>query len=113
MYAGLEKGEKYRLRSFDYPRYDLKHIYKRQQLKFYLPLNQPQYQRLNALMLKLNMLSYFSQLALSEQLKIIHNTDILIGVHEAASAYALFLPDWAGVFEMCVCRSALLFEMQL
>ncbi|GAB6030880.1 hypothetical protein CHUAL_007712 [Chamberlinius hualienensis] len=39
-----------------------------------------------------------------EQLKIIHNTDILIGMHGAGLTHMLFLPDWAAVFEIYNCE---------
>eukprot|EP00794_Sanderia_malayensis_P015744 gene15744-17333_t len=35
-----------------------------------------------------------------EQLKISHNSDIFIGMHGAGLAHALFLPDWALLFEI-------------
>lgn len=35
-----------------------------------------------------------------EQLKIVQNTDILVGVHEAVLTHTLFLPDWAALFEL-------------
>ena len=38
----------------------------------------------------------------SSQLEIIKNTDILIGMHGAGLTHLLFLPDWAGVFELYV-----------
>ena len=38
-----------------------------------------------------------------EQLKIIQNTDILVGIHGAGLAHMLFLPDWAAVFELYDC----------
>lgn len=35
-----------------------------------------------------------------DQLEIIRNTDIFIGMHGAGLTHLLFLPDWAGVFEL-------------
>lgn len=35
-----------------------------------------------------------------EQLEIIRNTDIFIGIHGAGLTHLLFLPKWATVFEM-------------
>ena len=39
-----------------------------------------------------------------DQLKIIQNTDILVGIHGAGLAHMLFLPDWAAVFELYDCE---------
>lgn len=36
----------------------------------------------------------------TEQLEIIRNTDIFIGIHGAGLTHLLFLPKWATVFEM-------------
>ena len=35
-----------------------------------------------------------------EQLMVMQNTDILIGMHGAGLTHLLFLPDWAAVFEL-------------
>ena len=35
-----------------------------------------------------------------EQLRLTHNTDVLIGMHGSGLTHLLFLPDWASVFEM-------------
>lgn len=35
-----------------------------------------------------------------EQLEIIRNTDVLIGMHGAGLTHLLFLPDWASLFEL-------------
>ena len=39
-----------------------------------------------------------------EQLQIMQNTDILVGIHGAGLAHMLFLPDWAAVFELYDCE---------
>ena len=39
-----------------------------------------------------------------EQLKITHNSDIFIGMHGAGLTHLLFLPDWAGIFELYNCE---------
>lgn len=36
----------------------------------------------------------------TEQLEIIRNTDIFIGIHGAGLTHLLFLPKWATIFEM-------------
>lgn len=36
----------------------------------------------------------------SDQLAIVHNTDIFIGMHGAGLTHLLFLPKWAVVFEL-------------
>ncbi|KAI1278719.1 EGF domain-specific O-linked N-acetylglucosamine transferase [Halotydeus destructor] len=41
-----------------------------------------------------------------EQLEIIANTDILIGMHGAGLTHCLFLPDWAVLFELYNCDDA-------
>ncbi len=38
-----------------------------------------------------------------EQMEVIRNTDILVGIHGAGLAHMLFLPDWAVVFELYDC----------
>jgi len=38
------------------------------------------------------------------QLEVIRNSDILIGMHGAGLTHMLFLPDWAGVFELYNCN---------
>lgn len=38
-----------------------------------------------------------------EQVEISHNTDIFIGMHGAGLTHALFLPDWALLFELYNC----------
>lgn len=39
-------------------------------------------------------------MAFADQLEIVRNTDILIGIHGAGLTHLLFLPNWATVFEM-------------
>ncbi|XP_065172602.1 EGF domain-specific O-linked N-acetylglucosamine transferase [Atheta coriaria] len=39
-----------------------------------------------------------------EQLEIIRNTDVLIGMHGAGLTHLLFLPDWASLFELYNCE---------
>jgi len=36
----------------------------------------------------------------TEQLSIIQDTDVLIGMHGAGLTHLLFLPDWAAIFEL-------------
>jgi protein O-GlcNAc transferase len=38
-----------------------------------------------------------------QQMEIIRNTDILVGIHGAGLTHMLFLPDWAVVFELYDC----------
>jgi len=48
---------------------------------------------------------YFNfQVSFEQQLTIIHNTDILVGMHGAGLTHLLFLPDWAVVFELYSCE---------
>ena len=35
-----------------------------------------------------------------DQLAIIQDTDVLIGIHGAGLTHLMFLPDWAVVFEL-------------
>eukprot|EP00118_Oscarella_pearsei_P022788 m.266694 g.266694 ORF g.266694 m.266694 type:complete len:132 (+) comp40504_c0_seq54:1518-1913(+) len=39
-----------------------------------------------------------------DQLEITHNSDVFIGMHGAGLAHALFLPDWATLFELYNCE---------
>nr|CAG4640694.1 EOG090X02IK [Eulimnadia texana] len=39
-----------------------------------------------------------------QQLSVIHETDILIGMHGAGLTHLMFLPDWAAVFELYNCE---------
>ncbi|KAL1512998.1 hypothetical protein ABEB36_002486 [Hypothenemus hampei] len=41
-----------------------------------------------------------------QQLEVIANTDILVGIHGAGLTHLLFLPDWAAVFEVYNCEDA-------
>lgn len=45
-----------------------------------------------------------SNILFRDQLKIIHNTDILIGMHGAGLTHLLFLPKWASLFELYNCE---------
>ncbi|KAL5484492.1 hypothetical protein EMCRGX_G021003 [Ephydatia muelleri] len=42
----------------------------------------------------------YSKFPFLDQLKTTHNSDIFIGMHGAGLAHIMFLPDWAGVFEI-------------
>ncbi|XP_014780252.1 EGF domain-specific O-linked N-acetylglucosamine transferase isoform X1 [Octopus bimaculoides] len=46
----------------------------------------------------------FRQMSFYDQLKISHNSDIFIGMHGAGLTHALFLPDWAVLFELYNCE---------
>ncbi|RMX60630.1 hypothetical protein pdam_00013756 [Pocillopora damicornis] len=52
---------------------------------------------------KLNVSQYSWDMPFAEQLKRSHNTDIFIGMHGAGLSHALFLPDWANLFELYNC----------
>ncbi|KAL9989375.1 hypothetical protein ACROYT_G003919 [Oculina patagonica] len=52
---------------------------------------------------KLNVSQYSWDVPFLEQLKRSHNTDIFIGMHGAGLSHALFLPDWANLFELYNC----------
>ena len=41
-----------------------------------------------------------SEYSIDEQLQLIATTDVLVGMHGAGLTHAVFLPDWAGVFEL-------------
>lgn len=45
-----------------------------------------------------------SNILFRDQLKIIHNTDILIGMHGAGLTHLLFLPKWGALFELYNCE---------
>lgn len=51
-------------------------------------------------MFKVKIVDYTWQMPFLEQLKITHNSDIFIGMHGAGLTHALFLPDWAVLFEL-------------
>lgn len=55
---------------------------------------------MNVPMFKVNVVDYTWKIPFLEQLKITHNSDIFIGMHGAGLAHALFLPDWAVLFEL-------------
>jgi len=48
--------------------------------------------------------SFDDSISFHNQLKIVRNTDILIGMHGAGLTHLMFLPDWAGVFELYHCQ---------
>lgn len=45
-------------------------------------------------------LVYNRNMSFKKQLELTRNTDVLIGIHGAGLTHLLFLPDWAGVFEL-------------
>ncbi|XP_055921825.1 EGF domain-specific O-linked N-acetylglucosamine transferase [Eupeodes corollae] len=49
-------------------------------------------------------ISFERGIPFSEQLQIIRNTDILIGMHGAGLTHLLFLPNWATIFELYNCE---------
>lgn len=49
---------------------------------------------------KIKVVDYTMQIPFLDQLKITHNSDIFIGMHGAGLTHALFLPDWAVLFEL-------------
>lgn len=55
---------------------------------------------MNVPMFKVKVVDYTWKIPFLEQLKITHNSDIFIGMHGAGLAHALFLPDWAVLFEL-------------
>lgn len=48
----------------------------------------------------LNQVAFTWKMDFTEQLQIISDTDILIGIHGAGLTHLMFLPDWAVVFEL-------------
>ncbi|ESO10733.1 hypothetical protein HELRODRAFT_72578 [Helobdella robusta] len=50
------------------------------------------------------LVGYSREMSFTDQLKITHNTDILIGMHGAGLTHLLFLPNWAAVFELYNCE---------
>uniref|UniRef100_A0A914VPS5 EGF domain-specific O-linked N-acetylglucosamine transferase n=1 Tax=Plectus sambesii TaxID=2011161 RepID=A0A914VPS5_9BILA len=49
-------------------------------------------------------IDYNSRMPFVDQLDMTHNTDIFIGMHGSGLTHLLFLPDWAGVFEIYNCE---------
>ncbi|XP_055851500.1 EGF domain-specific O-linked N-acetylglucosamine transferase [Episyrphus balteatus] len=49
-------------------------------------------------------ISFERGMSFSDQLQIIRNTDILIGMHGAGLTHLLFLPNWATIFELYNCE---------
>lgn len=56
---------------------------------------------------KLDLLSHItfhnvilSRLSENEAIRVIHNSDILVGIHGSELDFAMFLPDWAGLIEL-------------
>uniref|UniRef100_A0A1B0DDB1 EGF domain-specific O-linked N-acetylglucosamine transferase n=1 Tax=Phlebotomus papatasi TaxID=29031 RepID=A0A1B0DDB1_PHLPP len=48
--------------------------------------------------------TYGSQMKFRDQLEITRNTDLFIGMHGAGLTHALFLPNWASIFELYNCE---------
>ena len=48
----------------------------------------------------LQLVKYSSSMPFEDQLRITHNSDVLIGMHGAGLAHFMFLPDWAVAFEL-------------
>ncbi|XP_046555138.1 EGF domain-specific O-linked N-acetylglucosamine transferase-like [Haliotis rubra] len=53
--------------------------------------------------LDVQMVDFNRSVPFTDQLRIIHNTDLFIGLHGAGLTYLLYLPDWATVFEIYRC----------
>lgn len=53
----------------------------------------------------------FQKQSFSDQLKVVHNTDILIGIHGAGLAHTLFLPDWAVLYELHNCQDKCYYDL--
>lgn len=49
-------------------------------------------------------ISFERGMPFSDQLQVIRNTDILIGMHGAGLTHLLFLPNWATIFELYNCE---------
>ncbi|XP_048589552.1 EGF domain-specific O-linked N-acetylglucosamine transferase isoform X2 [Nematostella vectensis] len=49
---------------------------------------------------KVKVVHYNREIPFLDQLKVTHNTDIMIGMHGAGLTHLLFLPDWAVIFEI-------------
>lgn len=52
---------------------------------------------------QLTVAQYSWDMSFLEQVEMSHNTDIFIGMHGAGLTHALFLPDWALLFELYNC----------
>ncbi|XP_063993878.1 EGF domain-specific O-linked N-acetylglucosamine transferase isoform X2 [Diachasmimorpha longicaudata] len=50
--------------------------------------------------------TYNKDVPFKKQLDISRNTDVFIGIHGAGLTHAMFLPDWAAVFELYNCEDA-------
>lgn len=48
----------------------------------------------------------YSAMDFYRQLETTSNTDLLIGMHGAGLTHTLFLPDWAGLFEVYDCKDS-------
>lgn len=49
---------------------------------------------------KVNSVIFDHRIKFVDQLEIIRNTDVFIGMHGAGLTHLLFLPKWASVFEL-------------
>jgi EGF domain-specific O-GlcNAc transferase len=54
--------------------------------------------------IELSVVSYNPQMSFVDQLKHTHNSDLFLSMHGAGLTHLLFLPDWAGVFEIYNCE---------
>ncbi|XP_074115240.1 EGF-domain O-GlcNAc transferase [Cotesia typhae] len=55
---------------------------------------------------KVKRVVYNREVPFKKQLEITRNSDVFIGIHGAGLTHALFLPDWAAVFEIYNCEDA-------
>ncbi|XP_011298968.1 EGF domain-specific O-linked N-acetylglucosamine transferase isoform X2 [Fopius arisanus] len=55
---------------------------------------------------KVKKVIYNRDVSFKKQLDITRNTDVFIGIHGAGLTHAMFLPDWAAVFELYNCEDA-------
>ncbi|XP_034933572.1 EGF domain-specific O-linked N-acetylglucosamine transferase isoform X2 [Chelonus insularis] len=55
---------------------------------------------------KVRKVVYNRNVPFKKQLEITRNTDIFIGIHGAGLTHALFLPDWAAIFELYNCEDS-------
>ncbi|KAL3852256.1 hypothetical protein ACJMK2_015922 [Sinanodonta woodiana] len=53
---------------------------------------------------EVKLVEYNLNMPFLEQMKISHNSDILIGIHGAGLTHLLFQPDWAVIFEIYNCE---------